>query len=103
VFVASPGDTGEERQRLERVVEELNKGVADENRIVLDLVRWETHTRPGIGEDAQDVINRQIPEPDIVIAMFWRRLGTPTHRAPSGTAENCNAHSIAGAPRGRST
>jgi anti-sigma regulatory factor (Ser/Thr protein kinase) len=87
VFMASPGDTGEEKQRLERVVEELNKGIADENGIVLDLMEWESRTRPGIGEDAQDVINRQIPAPDIVIAMFWRRLGTPTHRAPSGTAE----------------
>jgi len=87
VFVASPGDTNAERERLEGVVGELNRGIAAELGISLELVRWETHARPGIGDDAQAVINRQVPEPDIVIGIFWKRIGTPTPRAQSGTAE----------------
>jgi anti-sigma regulatory factor (Ser/Thr protein kinase) len=87
VLVASPGDTEEERARLDRVAAELNRGVGEESGFFLDLIKWETHSRPGIGEDAQDVINRQLPDPDIVIGIFWRRLGTPTRRAASGTAE----------------
>jgi anti-sigma regulatory factor (Ser/Thr protein kinase) len=87
IFAASPGDTQEERDRLATVVAELNKGIAAERDLALELVRWETHTRPGMGSDPQDVINRQLPEADIVIAMFWKRLGTPTPRADSGTAE----------------
>jgi anti-sigma regulatory factor (Ser/Thr protein kinase) len=85
--VASPGDTQEERDLLDRVVTELNRGIAQERELILDLIRWETHARPGVGADAQDVINRQIEVPDVFIGIFWKRLGTPTGRAPSGTAE----------------
>jgi anti-sigma regulatory factor (Ser/Thr protein kinase) len=91
VFVASPGDTAEERERLEVVVGELNKGIAKGRNLVLELVRWETDVRPGLGNDAQDVINRQLPEADIVIGIFWARLGTPTPRAASGTVEELEA------------
>jgi anti-sigma regulatory factor (Ser/Thr protein kinase) len=91
VFVASPGDTEEERNRLETVVAELNRGIAAEHDLTLELVRWETHTRPGMGSDAQAVINRQLPAVDVVIAVFWKRLGTPTPRADSGTAEELQA------------
>jgi hypothetical protein len=87
VFVASPGDTREERGRLEVVIDELNRGMAAEQGIVLELVSWETHVRPGMGSDAQEVVNRQLPEADIVIVIFWKRLGTPTPRAGSGTVE----------------
>lgn len=87
LFVASPGDTQDERDRLQTVVAELNRGIAEERELVLELVRWETHARPGIGGDAQEVINRQLPDPDFVVAMFWKRLGMPTPRAESGTAE----------------
>jgi hypothetical protein len=85
--VASPSDTQEERERLEAVVDELNRGVAAERDLILELLRWETHVRPGIGEDSQAVINAQIPPPDIVVAIFWKRLGTATPRGGSGTAE----------------
>ncbi|MCA9046404.1 MAG: hypothetical protein KDA69_18910 [Planctomycetaceae bacterium] len=54
----------------------------------LELVRWETHAFPGMGSDAQDVINEQIPEDyDIFIGIMWCRYGTPTGRAGSGTIE----------------
>jgi anti-sigma regulatory factor (Ser/Thr protein kinase) len=69
------------------IVEELNLGVADSRGIVLELVEWETHSWPGVGLDAQDVINHQIDVPDIVIGIFWKRLGTETGRAASGTVE----------------
>ena len=91
VFVASPGDTEDERARVKDVIDELNKGLAKERNLTIELVRWETDVRPGIGSDAQDVINRQLPEPDVVIGIFWTRLGTPTPRAESGTAEELEA------------
>jgi anti-sigma regulatory factor (Ser/Thr protein kinase) len=87
VFVASPSDTREERTSLRTVVEELNLGVADSRGMVLELVSWETHTWPGVGRDAQDVINHQIAVPDVIVGIFWKRLGTPTLRASSGTVE----------------
>jgi len=46
---------------------------------------------PTIGESAQDVINSQIVDKaDILIGVFYNRLGTPTRRAVSGTAEEIN-------------
>jgi hypothetical protein len=87
VFVASPSDTRPERGSLHAIIEELNLGVADSRGIVLELVEWETHSWPGVGIDPQDVINHQIDVPDIVIGIFWKRLGTETGRAPSGSVE----------------
>jgi tetratricopeptide (TPR) repeat protein len=87
VFVASPGDVDQERDRLERVVGELNRTLGQAEGVVLELVRWETHAWPGFGRDAQDVINQQIDPFDIFIGIMWKRLGTPTARAASGTVE----------------
>jgi hypothetical protein len=86
IFAASPGDVAEERMRLNRVVDELNRMLAHEN-LVLELVRWETHAWPGFGADAQAVINTQIEPYDIFVGIMWGRLGTPTGRSLSGTVE----------------
>jgi anti-sigma regulatory factor (Ser/Thr protein kinase) len=87
VFVASPGDTTAERNCLSEVVDELNRGTAADYGYVLELVKWETHAWPGLGADGQDVINREINVPDVLIVILWTRIGTPTGRAQSGTIE----------------
>jgi hypothetical protein len=87
VFIASPGDVGPERDRIAGVTQELNRTLGAMERVMLDAVRWETHAWPGFGEDAQAVINAQIPPYDIFIGLFWKRLGTQTGRAVSGTVE----------------
>jgi len=88
VFVASPSDVDSERGILEDVIRELNVTWSRELGVRLDLVRWETHAYPGIGVDAQDVINEQIPEDyDIFVGIMWCHYGTPTGRAGSGTIE----------------
>ena len=92
IFVASPGDVRDERDQLGRVVSELNQILAalvPEAGLVLELVRWETHVHPGLGTDAQDVVNQQldIGEYDVFVGIFWLRFGTPTSRAESGTEE----------------
>lgn len=88
VFVASPSDVEAERGRLEDVIRELNITWSRELGIRLDLVRWETHAYPGVGADAQDVINKQIPEDfDFFVGIMWCRYGTPTGRSGSGTVE----------------
>jgi hypothetical protein len=89
-FVMSPSDTHAERDALEKVVAEINRGIGSDLGLVLELIRWESHFRPGIDSDAQAVINKQLLPPDIFIAVFWTRLGTPTPRAQSGTAEEFN-------------
>jgi hypothetical protein len=87
IFVASPGDVIEERDIVSMVVEELSRTVGDILRVQLQTVRWETHAWPDIGEDAQDVINREIGDYDIFVGVMWKRFGTSTKRSGSGTSE----------------
>lgn len=88
VFAASPSDVGDERTILEEIIREQNVMWGRDLGIRLDLVRWETHAYPGVGVDAQAVINEQIPNDyDIFVGIMWCRYGTPTGRAGSGTIE----------------
>lgn len=88
VFVASPSDVEDERNKLEEAIRNLNIIWARQLGIRLDLVMWETHAYPGFGEDPQFVINEQIPQDyDLFIGIMWYRFGTPTGRAGSGTVE----------------
>lgn len=88
VLVASPNDMVEECGCLEAVVGELNNTWSKSLGIKLELVRWETHTYPGIASDAQAVINEEISDDyDIFIGFLWTRFGTPTKRSQSGTLE----------------
>jgi hypothetical protein len=90
VFLASPSDVEEERIALARLVRDINDVLtflAPEKRLSLELVRYETHAYPDFGAP-QDVINRQIPDDyDIFVGIMWKRCGTPTRSAPSGTIE----------------
>ncbi|MFH1070596.1 MAG: DUF4062 domain-containing protein [Candidatus Glassbacteria bacterium] len=87
VFVASPNDVVQEREALEEVIRELNCGVCERDSIKLELIKWETHCYPDFGEDAQDVINKQIVDYDFFIGILWTKIGTPTKRSESGTIE----------------
>jgi hypothetical protein len=88
VFLASPGDLGSERDVVGRCIAEWNQLYGSNRLINFDLIRWETSISAGFGHDGQDVINQQVgDEYDVLIALFWNRLGSETPRASSGTAE----------------
>ena len=88
VFLASPGDLGAEREIVEELVNELNGSWGHKVGIALRLVRWERDVRPGVGDDAQAVVNSQVPDDyEVFIGLLWGRFGTPTLRYSSGTHE----------------
>lgn len=87
VFIASPGEVSEEREIASYIVSELSRMLGSSFEIELEAVRWETHAWPDVGEDAQDVINREIHDYDIFVGVMWKRFGSPTKRAESGTGE----------------
>lgn len=93
VFVASPDDVAEERNTLAKLLADINDVLAyltPEKGLSLELVRYETHSYPDIGAP-QEVINREIPvDYDIFVGIMWKRAGTPTATAPSGTIEEFN-------------
>jgi formylglycine-generating enzyme required for sulfatase activity len=87
VVVASPGDVQAERDALPAVIEELNKSVARDRNLRLELARWETDAYPGFhAEGPQGLIDPilQIEDCDVLIGIFWKRFGTPTRDARSG-------------------
>jgi len=49
IFLASPGDVGDERDRVDGVVSEWNSLWSDEIGVHLKLIRWETHAFPSAG------------------------------------------------------
>ncbi len=88
IVVASPGDVQPERDALAQVVEELNGGVAKDRNLRLELVRWETDAYPGFHpEGPQGLIDSilRVEDCEVLIGIFWKRFGTPTKDAASGT------------------
>jgi hypothetical protein len=95
VLIASPGDVPRERDAVEHAVHRWNDHWSAATGFILRPVRYEFASSPlsGFG-DAQTIITSQIvDEADIIVAIFDSRLGTPTGRAESGTAEEIE-HSI---------
>jgi hypothetical protein len=88
VLIASPSDVPEERDRVESTIHRWNADHAQASGVVLLPVRWEAHATAEIGNRPQAIINRQlVDDSDIIVGVFWTRLGTPTGQAESGTAE----------------
>ena len=88
IVVASPGDVQAERDALPAVLEELNRGIAATQGLRLELGRWETDAYPGFHpEGPQGLIDPilRIEDCDVLLGIFWKRFGTPTKEASSGT------------------
>jgi hypothetical protein len=85
--MASPGDTAEEREACNSVINEINGSLGAQLNFRIDLKKWEDAI-PKRGLDGQSVINDQLlQEFEIFIGIMWTRFGTPTVRAGSGTEE----------------
>src|SRR5215216_1326277 len=92
VFLASPSDTGTEREVLRRVIGRWNDLHAADLEVVLLPVGWETHAVPQLGEPPQALINRQVLERcDILIGVFWTRLGHLLRRHRPGQQRRFSA------------
>jgi len=94
IFTASPSDVSDERDIVSNVVVPEIQRIFGDNQLLgnkqqfeLEAVRWETHAWPNVGEDAQDVINTEIGAYDVLVGIMWKRFGTATKRAGSGTGE----------------
>jgi hypothetical protein len=99
VMIASPGDVREYRTVARDVISEWNHIHSETHKTVMLPVGWDTHSSPELGASPQDLINDRVLEDcDLLIGIFWTRLGSPTTRAPSGTVEEIQRHVRAGKP-----
>jgi len=89
VMIASPSDVKKERDEIESEIFKWNTMYAENLNVVLLPSRWESDVTPTYhGDDPQEVINEQIVnKSDIVIGVFWTKLGNPTKNNSSGTLE----------------
>jgi hypothetical protein len=88
VLLAAPSDVTEEHALVAEAINDWNLQHGDGARARVELMNWRTHAHPATGRRPQALINRQFADrADVVLAIFWRRLGSPTGKASSGTVE----------------
>ncbi|MGN8079207.1 DUF4062 domain-containing protein [Variovorax sp. 22077] len=88
ILIASPSDVSNERAAAVETIQRWNDLNSESRQIVLLPVRWETHAAPEYGQRPQEIINRQLGDKcDLVVGIFWTRIGTSTGVAESGTLE----------------
>jgi hypothetical protein len=85
VFVASPGDLGEERMVFRSVVDEVNKIKARSLGYSIEPLGWED-TLPGKGRP-QALINEDVRKCHLFVLLLWKRWGTFSGQYSSGTEE----------------
>ena len=88
VLIASPSDVGDERKIVPEVINEWNTVSTLKTGSILMPVKWETHSAPLLGGRPQGIINDQlVKDCDLLVGLFWTRIGTHTGSAISGTVE----------------
>lgn len=95
VLVTSPGDVP--KSMIDGVIDSIekwNKLNSVAKNIILKPVRWETDVYSNLNnEEPQKIINTQIvADSDILIGVFWTRIGTPTKEYESGSVEEIEKH-----------
>lgn len=99
VMIASPSDVRQERLAIKEALQEWNSIHAVDRKIILLPRAWEDDSSPVLGRRAQQVINEQFGDScDLLIGVFWTRLGSPTGGHLSGTVEEIQRHVRAGKP-----
>ena len=85
VFLASPSDLEPERTIAKAVVDRLNRYIARQLNLVIDLLVWED-VLPGY-DRPQGKIDSSVDVCDLFVGVLWARWGTPTGKYDSGFEE----------------
>jgi hypothetical protein len=88
-LISAPGDVPDaDIQTVTRTINRWNVTYGSAFGAVVLPLHWELHSAAEHGVRPQASLNTQlVDEADIVIAIFWNRLGTATGEAESGTVE----------------
>jgi hypothetical protein len=99
VMIASPGDVASEKSIAREVIAEWNAVHSANRKIVLLPTGWELHSSPEMGGSPQSIINKQVLDKcDLLVGVFWTRIGTQTQDFASGTVEEIERHITSGKP-----
>ena len=84
----SPSDVAAKREAIQAVVVHWNGHIGKALQARIELLLWEVHAVPESSGRPQASLNRQIVDTaDFAVAVFSTRLGTPTGKDVSGSAE----------------
>lgn len=88
ILLSSPGNLSSDRLAVQEVAKQINNDSGRRDGFHIEVVTWETHTRPAIGQESQAVINEQFPKDiDIYVGLLGVYFGKPTKKWRSGTEE----------------
>src|SRR5262249_1831895 len=93
ILISSPSDVGKERDTAKAAIHEWTDQNSQHENIALIPICWESNSLPLYGKPPQDILNPRIVDTaDVMLVMFWTRLGTKTAVADSGTIEELQRH-----------
>ncbi|QLA15205.1 DUF4062 domain-containing protein [Desulfolutivibrio sulfoxidireducens] len=93
IMITSPSDLGPERGIIREVIHEWNAINSEARKIVILPIAWETHSAPSMDDKAQNIINKTLlRDCDLLVGVFWTRIGTKTDRYESGSVEEIENH-----------
>jgi hypothetical protein len=99
IMIASPSDVVRERQIVRDVIAQWNAVHSRREGICLMPIGWETHASPDLSGRAQELINeRVLKHADLLVGIFWTRVGSPTGKSVSGSIEEIEKHREANKP-----
>ena len=97
VMIASPGDVTVERDIITQQLYRWNDANAVSRELILQPVKWETHSSPQMGTHPQSILDeRLLLDADIVVGIFGTRIGTATNEHISGSVGEIKKHVAAG-------
>lgn len=100
VLIASPGDALPERDAIERAIIEWDDEHAQDRGVAFLPVRWERASPRG-GTSGQEVVNEDLVETsDVLIGVFWSRIGRKTKHDQSGSIEEIRQFATSQKPYG---
>lgn len=83
IFLSSPDDVADERAIARKIMKRLPNRPTFKGRVALNIIAWDdldSSTAMEASLTPQAAINKGLPTPaesDIVIVIFWSRMGTP--------------------------
>ena len=99
VMIASPSDVVAERNVAREIISKWNIVHSMKDKVVLLPIGWDTHSSPDLSGRPQSLINERIlKNADLLLGIFWTRLGSPTGGFKSGSVEEVEHHLGAGKP-----
>lgn len=93
VMIVSPSDVQEEREIAKKVLYRWNEINSRFHNIVFSVLGYDINAHADSGKHPQESLNHQLLEQaDLIIAIFWTKLGSPTTEYSSGSVEEISRH-----------